>query len=156
MTSLARNSLPWRVAATLAPTPALPSYTELIYSVRREVAAPFSFPSIHEKPIGWRGSALDDLRRFPDEARRDAGYQLHLLQEGKSADDWRPMSDVGPGTIEVRLHSATEHRVFVVAKFNEAIYVLHAFQKKSERTSRHDLQLAKRRYRDLTLERLTR
>jgi phage-related protein len=106
-----------------------------------------------EKPIGWRGSALDDLRAFPEEARHEAGYQLHLLQQRKTADDWKPMSVVGPGTIEVRIHAGTEHRVFVVTKFEEAVYVLHAFQKKSQKTPKHDIELARRRYNDLIAER---
>ena len=106
-----------------------------------------------EKAIGWRASALDDVRAFPDEARREAGYQLHLLQQGNAPDDWKPMPTVGPGTIEVRIHVGTEHRVFVVSKFEEAIYVLHAFDKTSQRTSKHDLELAERRYRDLIAER---
>lgn len=72
---------------------------------------------------------------------------------GKAPDDRKPMSMVGPGTIEVRIHVGTEHRVFVVTKFEEAIYVLHAFDKKSQRTAMHDSDLARRRYRDLLTER---
>jgi phage-related protein len=106
-----------------------------------------------EKPVGWRGSALRDLRAFPQEARREAGYQLHLLQQGKTPDDWKPMPIVGPGTMEVRIHAGAEHRVFVVVKFEEAVYVLHAFQKKAQKTPAHDIDLAKRRYNDLTVER---
>ena len=93
------------------------------------------------------------MRAFPDEARREAGYQLYLLQQGEAPDDWKPMPVVGLGTIEVRIHVGTEHRVFVVSKFEEAIYVLHAFDKKSQQTSKHDLNLAKQRYRDLLAER---
>jgi len=93
------------------------------------------------------------VRAFPVEARREAGYQLHLLQQGEAPDDWKPMPVVGPGTIEVRIHVGTEHRVFVVSKFEEAIYVLHAFDKTSQRTSQHDVDLARQRYRDLLAER---
>ena len=59
------------------------------------------------------------------------------------------MSEVGPGVQEIRLHSATEHRVFYVARFAEAVYVLHAFEKKTQRTPKRDLELGKGRYRDL-------
>lgn len=111
---------------------------------------------VPEKPIGWRGSALDDLRAFPAEARREAGYQLHLVQQRKLPDDWKPMPAVGPGTVEVRIHTGTEHRVFIVARFAEAVYVLHAFEKKARQTPRRDLELARRRYRDLMRERLQR
>jgi phage-related protein len=106
-----------------------------------------------EKPVGWRGSALGDLRAFPEEARREAGYQLHLLQQGKTPDDWKPMPVVGPGTMEVRIHAGGEHRVFVVVKFEEAVYVLHALQKKAQKTPTHEIDLAKRRYNDLISER---
>jgi phage-related protein len=105
------------------------------------------------KPIGWCGSALDDLRSFPEEARREAGFQLGELQEGKEPDDWKPMTTVGAGTMEIRIHTGTEHRVFVVSKFAERIYVLHAFEKKSQRTPQRDIDLAKRRYRQLIQER---
>jgi phage-related protein len=106
-----------------------------------------------EKPIGWRGSSLADVRAFPEEAKREAGYQLHLLQQGKEPTDWKPMSTVGAGTIELRVHTATEHRVFVVAKFEEAIYVLHAFEKKTRQTPQRDKDIAKKRYSDLVTER---
>ena len=62
------------------------------------------------KPVAsagfWRGSTLEAVRSFPDEARREAGFQLGQLQEGKAADDWKPMSTVGQGTIEIRIHRA--------------------------------------------------
>jgi phage-related protein len=106
-----------------------------------------------EKPIGWRGSALGDLQAFPEEARREAGYQLHLLQQGNTPDDWKPVPVVGPGTLEVRIHADGERRVFVVAKFAEAVYVLHVFHKKTQKTSTRDIDLAKRRYNDVMRER---
>jgi phage-related protein len=108
---------------------------------------------LSEKPIGWRGTSYRDLCAFPPEARREAGHQLSLLQLGKPPIDWKPMALVGPGTIEIRVHTGTEHRIFVVSKFEEAIYVLHAFEKKSQKTSKHDVDLAKQRYRDLVAER---
>lgn len=68
-------------------------------------------------------------------------------------DDWKPMGSVGPGTLEIRIHTGTEHRVFVVAKFDEAIYVLHAFEKKTRKTPLRDIDVAKRRYQALITER---
>lgn len=102
-----------------------------------------------EKPVAWRGSSRKDVRDFPDDARTEAGYQLHLLQQGKQPADWKPMATVGPGVYEIRIHTATEYRVLVVAKFAEAVYVLHAFEKKSQKTAKYDIELARRRYRDL-------
>jgi phage-related protein len=106
-----------------------------------------------DKPVEWRGTAYRDLCAFPEAVRREAGFQLGLLQAGEEPDDWKPMSTVGPGTIEIRIHGRMEHRVFVVAKFEEAIYVLDAFDKKSEKTPPGVIARAKRRYRDLMIER---
>ena len=101
------------------------------------------------KELGWVGRSLEDLRDFPAEARREAGHQLHLVQLGLEPDDWRPMAGVGPGVIEIRLHGETEHRVFYVAKFAEAVYVLHAFEKKTRQTSQGDIELGRENLREL-------
>ena len=105
------------------------------------------------KPIEFLGSALDDLRAFPIAARREAGYQLHQVQQGRNPDDWRPMSGVGQGVYEIRIREADgAFRVIYVAKFESAIYVLHCFPKKTQKTSQDDLGLATRRYKDLLKE----
>lgn len=93
----------------------------------------------------WLGDSRDRLRRFPDAARRDAGYQLSLIQAGRPAKDWKPMPLVGPGVIEVRIHSEREYRVFYLAQFEEAVYVLHAFVKKSQKSSSLDIALGRKR-----------
>jgi phage-related protein len=105
------------------------------------------------KPVEFRGSALDDLRVFPTAARREAGYQLDRVQHGREPDDWKPMNTVGRGVREIRIRDAAgAFRVLYVAKFDETIYVLHCFQKKTQRTSKVDLGLAAQRYRDLLKE----
>jgi phage-related protein len=98
-----------------------------------------------DKPLHWVASALDDLRAFPINARRQAGYQLRRVQQGLMPGDWKPMGAVGPGVYEIRLSVGTAHRVFYVAKFEEAVYVLHAFEKRTRRTRKADLELAKQR-----------
>ena len=98
-----------------------------------------------DKPLRWVGSSLEDLRAFPEAARREAGYQLRRLQGGLLPADWKPITSVGPGVVEIRLHSGVEHRVFYVARFAEAIYVLHAFEKRTRQTKRADLELARKR-----------
>ena len=98
-----------------------------------------------DKPLRWVGSSLEDLRAFPEIARREAGYQLRRLQSGLLPDDWKPMASVGPGVAEIRIHSRVEHRVFYVARFAEAIYVLHAFEKRTRQTRQADLELARKR-----------
>ncbi len=98
-----------------------------------------------DKPLVWVGSTLEDVRSFPDEARRIIGYQLRRVQSGLMPSDWRPMRTVGPGVIEIRLRTALEHRVFYLARFAEAVYVLHAFEKRSRKTAQTDIELARRR-----------
>ena len=99
-----------------------------------------------ERAIVWLGSSLTDLRAFPDDARRDAGYQLRRVQSGLMPSDWKALSPVGPGVYEIRVHTGVEHRVFYVARFSEAIYVLHAFEKKTRQTRSEDIDVARRRY----------
>lgn len=97
------------------------------------------------KPLLWLGSSLEDIRRFPYDARRLAGYQLRLLQEGLEPSDWKPMVTVGTGVYELRIATTRAHRVFYVAKFVEAVYVIHAFEKKTRTTSRADIDVARKR-----------
>jgi len=105
------------------------------------------------KAIQFCGGALDDLRAFPSSARRDAGYELNKVQMGRDPSDWKPMNTVGAGVREIRIRDASgAFRVLYVAKFAETVYVLHCFQKKSQTTSKIDLDLAARRYRDLVKE----
>ena len=105
------------------------------------------------KPVEFRGSALDDLRDFPLGARREAGYQLDQVQQGREPDDWKPMNTVGPGVREIRIREASgAFRVIYVAKFDDAIYVLHCFQKKTQQTSKGDLEVATRRFKELVKE----
>jgi phage-related protein len=99
------------------------------------------------KSVRFIGSAKDDLSAFPKSARARAGQDLFMVQVGRNPDDWKPMSSVGPGACEIRVRDeAGAFRVIYVAKFEDAVYVLHAFQKKTGKTSRTDLELAKRRY----------
>lgn len=108
---------------------------------------------VDSKPVEFRGSALDDLRAFPAAARREAGHQLDQIQRGREPDDWKPMSTVGRGVREIRIRdTAGAFRVLYVAKFDDAVYVLHCFQKKTQKTSKADLNLAAQRYRDLLKE----
>lgn len=101
------------------------------------------------KPVYWLGSSLHDLREFPVGARRRAGHYLELVQNGIEPIDFKPMSIIGSGAYELRIRGDGAYRVFYVAKFAEAIYVLHAFQKKTRRTGRLDLEIGAKRYREL-------
>ena len=98
------------------------------------------------KPLRLVGSSLNDLRDFPAEARRQTGFELHAIQRGLDPSDWKPIPDVGPGAREIRIHVLGEWRVLYVAKFGDAVYVLHAFRKKTQKTLREDVELARQRY----------
>ncbi len=101
------------------------------------------------KTLKFVGSSRDDLRNFPDEARRAAGFELHAVQSGLEPSDWKPMQLVGSGVKEIRIHLLGEWRVIYIAKLHEAVYVLHAFQKKTRKTNRQDIDLARQRYRQI-------
>jgi len=91
-------------------------------------------------------TAQDDLRDFPKEARRDAGFELNAVQNGLEPNSWKPMTTVGPGVKEIRIQDDIGiYRVIYIANFEEAVYVLHAFQKKTQKTRKSDLDLAKSR-----------
>lgn len=88
------------------------------------------------------------LRRFPKAARREAGDQLRLVQEGKEPSDWKPMPSIGAGVRELRIWDASgAFRVIYIAKLADGVMVLHAFKKKTQATSRKDVELARTRYR---------
>jgi len=100
-----------------------------------------------KKPIEFLGSSLDDLRDFPVDARQEAGYQLYRIQHGDDAHDGKPMHVIGPGVKEIRVRDASnQYLVIYIAKFAAAVFVLHCFQKKTQKTTTADLDLAKTRY----------
>ncbi|MDM8546294.1 type II toxin-antitoxin system RelE/ParE family toxin [Candidatus Venteria ishoeyi] len=101
----------------------------------------------NEKPITWVDSALKDLLKFPDKAKRETGFQLHRIQYGEDPDNWKPFNQIGAGVREIRISEDNGiYRVMYVAKFEEAVYVLHAFQKTSQTTTKHDKDIASARY----------
>ncbi|MBI2433559.1 MAG: type II toxin-antitoxin system RelE/ParE family toxin [Candidatus Hydrogenedentes bacterium] len=95
------------------------------------------------------GSSLDDLRDFPNEARRAAGFELYAVQRGLEPSDWKPMTVIGTGVKEIRIHVLGEWRVVYLATLPEAVCVLHVFKKKSNKTSHRDVELARQRFRQL-------
>jgi len=101
------------------------------------------------KTLRFIGSSLDDLRDFPAEARRQVGFELNAVQRGMMPTDFKPMPTVGAGVYEIRVHVLGEWRVMYIARCEQSVDVLHAFQKKTQRTRKEDLELAARRYREL-------
>jgi phage-related protein len=98
------------------------------------------------KPIRFLGDSLKALRDFPKEARQNAGYQLEKVQNGRAPDDFKPMPSIGKGVEEIRIRDETgAYRVVYTARLDDAVYVLHAFQKKTQATAKRDIDTAKQR-----------
>lgn len=103
------------------------------------------------KPVKFVGDALVAIRNFPAAAKNKAGYQIERVQRGLDPQDWKPMRAIGPGVREIRVRDETgAFRVIYVATLRDAIFVLHAFQKKTRQTARADVELAARRFRQVT------
>ncbi len=97
----------------------------------------------------FMGSSRDDIRAFPEGARREMGRQLLRLQHGLNPEDWKPMKTVGKGVREVRISVDGQFRAFYVTNIGNAVVVLHAFQKKGQKTSEKDLALGQRRFKQI-------
>jgi phage-related protein len=99
------------------------------------------------KPVQFEGDSLKQLRSLPKPVRDDLGFQLYLLQLGRQPTDFKPMPSVGPGVEEIRVRDASgTYRAIYTARIADAVYVLHVFHKKTQATSKQDIELAARRY----------
>jgi phage-related protein len=105
------------------------------------------------KPVTWLGDSRDRVSEFPDEARQASGFELWEVQQGNEPTAWRPMPTVGLGVNEITVRAGGAFRLLYVARFAEAVYVLHAFQKKTRKTGEADISLARKRFRELIQER---
>ena len=102
------------------------------------------------KPVQFLGDSLQCLRDFPADARQDAGYQLDKVQRGLQPDDFKPMPTIGKGVEEIRIRDDSgTYRVIYTARFADAVFVLHAFQKKTQRASQRDIAIAKARFSEM-------
>ncbi len=105
------------------------------------------------KHIIFKYTTQKDIKNFPEEAKRKAGHELMAIQMGIAPIDWKPMPSIGAGVKEIRIHENGEFRIIYIAKFQEAIYVLHAFQEKTQKTPKKDISLAQTRLKQLQQER---
>ena len=106
------------------------------------------------KSIVFIGDSLKRLREFPEDARHDAGYQLDKVQRGQTPDDCKPMPAIGKGVEEIRIwDDSGTYRVIYTARLRDAVYVLHAFQKKTQATSKRDVDVARQRLAQVVKER---
>ena len=102
------------------------------------------------KRLEFLVDSLEQLRDFPETVRKEAGVQLHKVQQGFEPSDWKPMTSVGPGVREIRIRDeAGAFRVLYIANIEDAVYVLHVFQKKTQQTAKRDLDLAATRLRQI-------
>lgn len=101
----------------------------------------------------WLGDSLEAIRAFPAVAKGRIGRQIARVQDGLEPHDWKPMPSIGLGVGEIRVRAGRAYRVIYVAKFIEGIYVVHAFEKKSQRTPKQDVEIARVRFRALVNER---
>jgi len=103
------------------------------------------------KDIWWEGSSLDDLRQFPEDVKHAIGFQLHRVQAGEMPSDWKPLKNIGKditGVYEIRVSfDKNIFRTAYVAKFENTVVVLHCWQKKTQATSKSDLEIIAARYR---------
>lgn len=97
------------------------------------------------KEIKWLGNSYKDILSFPKEAKKELGFNLDRVQRGEEPIDWKPMKSIGIGVKEIRIHIGDEYRVIYLASYPEAVYILHAFKKKTRRTAKNDINLAKER-----------
>lgn len=96
------------------------------------------------KEIEFIGRSLEAIRDFSVDAKREAGYQLDRVQRGLDPTDWKPMTTIGQGVREIRIKEDGQWRIIYIAKFEDAVYVLHAFRKKTQKTTKSDIDAAKR------------
>ena len=105
------------------------------------------------KLVAWMGDSRQSVKGFAPLARQRVGRQLARVQDGLEPEDWKPMPSIGISVREIRVRENGAYRLLYVAKFSEAIYVLHAFEKKSQKTPKPDIELARTRFRALVNER---
>jgi phage-related protein len=103
--------------------------------------------NVFVKPVFWMGGSREDVRRFPETAQDSLGFELYRVQCGFDPKDWKPMTGIGTGVKEIRVRDeAGIFRLIYLAARPEGVYVLHCFQKKSQKTSRSDFDLAMKRF----------
>jgi len=101
------------------------------------------------KTVSFEGDALEVIRAFPDNARQKAGYEIDRIQNGLEPLNWKPVSSIGAGVREIRIQVGMQYRVIYVAKFGDTVHILHAFQKKTQKTPKSDIELARQRLRQI-------
>lgn len=105
------------------------------------------------KTVYWEGDSLAEVSSLPKRVKRLIGYELERVQNGFEPTDWKPISSIGLGVKEIRIHSFNEYRILYVTKIKNAVHILHAFVKKTQKTSKQDIEIARKRYQLLISQR---
>jgi phage-related protein len=103
------------------------------------------------RKIAFEGDTRQFIKSMPEAARRRAGYDHDLVQRDREPLNWKPFASVGQGVREIRIRVEGQYRIIYVAKFTDRVYVLHAFQKKTQKTRSADIELARQRYREIAM-----
>jgi len=104
----------------------------------------------NRKEVIWEGDSLKIIQTFPNDIQYCLGVEIGLLQDGRMATDAKPFKTVGPGCFEIRARDESgAYRAIYVQLIKDKIHVLHCFQKKSEQTSKPDIEKAIARYKTL-------
>ena len=101
------------------------------------------------KQIQFHGTSRKEIKKFPEKAKKEKGYQLMRVQHGLEQSDWKSMQNIGQGVHDIRIHTKGQYRIIYVARFKDAIHVLHAFQKKTQKTQVKDIEIACKRYKKI-------
>lgn len=95
------------------------------------------------KTIEFCGNTLKIIRNFPTKARNEVGFQLDRVQRGLPPFDWKPMPTIGKSIKEIRINEKGQFRVIYLVTHRNAVFVLHAFRKKTRKTRKQDINLAR-------------
>jgi len=101
------------------------------------------------KTLSFEGHTLETIKAFPDNARQRVGYELYRVQCGLDPENWKPFSTIGQGVREIRIQVGTQYRVIYLTKIADKVHVLHAFQKKTQKTAKTDIDYAKQQLKAL-------
>ncbi len=105
------------------------------------------------KNVLWVANSRQVVQGFSKQVRFDLGAELRRVQEGLAPKNWKPMQSIGTGVREIRVKYRGEYRLIYIAKFEEGIYALHAFRKKTRKTAQSDIDLAAQRLKEVIRQR---
>jgi len=106
-----------------------------------------------KKNVFWCGDSLESLRSCEPDVRAKIGFQLSMVQSGLDPSNWKPMDNIASGVREIRFIGPQNYRLIYVAKFENKIYVLHLFEKKTQKTPKSVIDIVRARYQKILTKR---